>query len=142
MNHLEENNEDGLLIFTPPPANTAIQSRPWIEYCLLNQIIEYATLDFVVLPQSAGYMDLRRSTLRVRFRLLDTTGSHMGKHTNVALVNLPLRTLFSQVDCSLQQTAVTQAGPNYPYKTSQLFEKDTAEHHDDADIRTGSNTGA
>ena len=142
MNHLEENHEDGLLIFTPPPANTAIQSRPWIEYRLLNQIIEYATLDFVVLPQSTGYMNLRRSTLRVRFRLLDATGSHIGKDTNVALFNLPLRTLFSQVDCSLQQTAGTQAGPNYPYKTSQLFEKDTSGHHDDADIRTGSNTGA
>jgi hypothetical protein len=99
MNHLEENHEDGLLIFTPPPANTAIQSRP--EYRLRNQIIEYATLDFVVLPQSAGYMDLRRSTLRVRFRLLEATGSHIGKDTNVALVNLPLRTLFSQVGCSL-----------------------------------------
>lgn len=64
-----------------------------------------------------------------------------------------------QVDCSLQQTTVTQTGPNYLYKayidtllntspndkvmlTSQLFEKDMAGHQEDADIRTGSNTGA
>jgi hypothetical protein len=64
-----------------------------------------------------------------------------------------------QVDCSLQQTTVTQTGPNYLYKayidtllntspndkvllTSELFEKDTAGYDDHADIRTGSNTGA
>ena len=63
------------------------------------------------------------------------------------------------MDCSLQQTTVTQTGPNYLYKayidtllnrspndkvllTSELFEKDTAGYDDHADIRTGSNTGA
>lgn len=90
MNHLEENHEDGLSVFTPSPANTAIQSRQWIEYHALNQISEYAALDFVVPPQSAGYMDLRKSTLRVKLRLHDAAGSPIGKDTNVASVNLPL----------------------------------------------------
>jgi hypothetical protein len=67
---------DGWLIFPPPPANTVIQSRQWIEYRLLNQIIEYATLDFVVLPQSAGYVDVSlERIIRTRLchgRLLET----------------------------------------------------------------------
>ena len=95
MNHLEENHEDELSLFAPPPINTTIQSRAWIEYRALNQISEYVALDFVVPPQSAGYMNLRRSTLRVKLRLLDVTGSPTGKETNVGLVNLPLNALFS-----------------------------------------------
>ena len=59
------------------------------------------------------------------------------------------RNVFSQVDCSLQQTSVTQTGTNYPYKAyidtllesgandrvlrdSQLFQKNTPGRHDDA----------
>jgi len=48
MNHLEENHEDGLSLFTPPPTNTTIQIRVWIEYRALNQISEYEALEFVV----------------------------------------------------------------------------------------------
>jgi len=62
------------------------------------------------------------------------------------------------VDCSLQQTSVTQTGTIYPYKAyidtlqetggndrvlrdSQLFEKDSPGNHDDADMRNGANDG-
>jgi len=72
MNHLEENHEEGLSLFTPPPTNTTIQSRVWIAYRALNQIRENEALDCVVPPQSAGYMNLRRSTLRIKLRLLDS----------------------------------------------------------------------
>ena len=95
-------------------------------------------------------MDLRRSTLKIKLRLTNALGQPVAKDANVGLVNLPLQAVFSQVDCSLQQTSVTQTGTNYPYKAyidtlletgdndrvlrdSQLFEKDTPGHHDDDD---------
>jgi hypothetical protein len=107
-------------------------------------------------PQSVGYMDLRRSTLKV-LRLTNTLGQSVAKDDNVGLVNLPLQAVFSKVDCSLQHTSVTQTATNYPYKAyidtlletgandrvlrdSQLFEKDTPGHHDDADVRNRANT--
>jgi hypothetical protein len=60
------------------------------------------------------------------------------------------------VDCSLQQTSVTQTGTNYPYQAyidtlletgandrvlrdSQIFEKDSPGYHDD--VRNGANFG-
>ena len=61
-------------------------------------------------------MDLRRSTLRVKVRLTDSDDKPIPKDENVGLVNLPLHSLFTQVDCSLQQTGVGQTGTNYPYK--------------------------
>lgn len=156
MNQVEENHDE-LSIFTQPPSNTAIQRREWFEYRPINQITDYADLDFFVLPQAAGYMDLKRSTIKVKIRLTDATDKPIAKDENVGLVNLPLHALFTQIDCSLQQTGVGQTGNNYPYKAyidtlmstspndkvvldSQLFVKDTA-GHDDSDVRSGFNNG-
>ena len=77
----------------------------------------------------------------------------------VALVNIPLQALWTQVDLSLQQQVVSSVGTNYPYKAyldillnksrlakqtqlqSQLFYKDDAGHFDDPDPVGGSNLG-
>jgi hypothetical protein len=73
-------------------------------------------LEFLIPPESVGYMDLRRSTLKIKLRLTNALGQPVAKDANLGLVNLPLQAVFSQVDCSLQQTSVTQTGTNYPYK--------------------------
>ncbi|CAC5391533.1 unnamed protein product [Mytilus coruscus] len=114
--HLEENHDDQLSLFTPPPTNTATQRREWIEYRPNSHINGETPLDFLVPPLSFGYMDLGKSTLRVKPRLLDANGTTIANSENGGLVNLPLHSVFPQVDSSLQQTAVTQTGTNYPYK--------------------------
>ena len=113
-------------------------------FCLLFNIYN---LEFLIPPQSVGYMDLRRSTLKIKLRLTNALGQPVAKDANVGLVILPLQAVFSQVDCSLQKTSVTQTGTNYPYKVyidmlletgandrvlwdSQLFEKDTTGQHE------------
>ena len=76
----------------------------------------------------------------------------------VGLVNLPLHSIFNQIELSLQQTPLGHLGTNYPYKayidtllkssktqqsnalTSQLLYKDTVDH-DDSNVKTTSNTG-
>ncbi|VDI75191.1 Hypothetical predicted protein [Mytilus galloprovincialis] len=138
MNQLEENHGDELSIFTPPPSNTAIQRREFIEYRAISQLSNYADLEFLIPPQSAGYMDLKRSTLKVKVRLTDA-------------YELPILKDENAMDCYLQQTAVGQTGTNYPYKAyidtllstsandkveleSQLFIKDTA-GPDDPNVR-------
>lgn len=156
MYHLEENHDDELSVFTPPPTNIAIHSREWIEYRLINQISEYAALDFLIPPLSVGYMDLKRTTLKVKLRLTDASDKPVPQDANVGLVNAPIHAIFSQVDCNLQQTTVGQLGTNYPYKAyidtllntgaddkvelnSQLFIKDEPDHYNDADVRSGPN---
>ena len=75
----------------------------------------------------------------------------------VGLVNLPLHTIFRQVDGTFQQTPLSYTSTNYPYKayidtilttrkntqegvlTSQLFYKDNGAETSDA--KTGSNGG-
>ena len=114
MNHLEENHSDGLSVFEHPPTNTSIQSKEWIEYRPINQITDNAALEFLIPSQSVGYMDLKRSCLKFKVRLVDSSDKPIVK--NVGLVNLELHSIFSRVDCSLQQTPLEQTGTNYPYK--------------------------
>lgn len=103
-------------------------------------------------------MDLKRSTLRVKLRLTDSADNPIAKDENVGFINGALNSLFSQVECFLQQTAVEHIQTNYSYKAyidtllpnsgedkveldSQVFVKDSAGYHDDADVRQGANSG-
>jgi len=157
MNQLEENHSDGLSIFEPPPLNTAIQSKIWIQFPPSNQITECGVIEFVIPPQTAGYMDLKNSSLKVKLRITDSFGKPITDDANVGLACLPLQSIFSQIDCTLQQTPVGQVGRNYPYKAyidtllstresekvlreSQLFIKDNP-GVDDPDVKSGMNTG-
>ena len=147
MNHIEENHADGLSIFEAPPTNTAILN----EYWPTNQITEYAALEFLVPPQSVGYMDVKKSSLKVKLRLADSSDKPITTD-DMGLVNLALHSICSQVDCTLQHTSVNQVGTNYPHRPiwtlyfyqrkgkvvlqSQLFVKDVM-GRDDSDVNNG-----
>jgi hypothetical protein len=60
---------DELSVFTPPLTNTGVNTRQWIEYRPTNQISGESPLEFLIPPQSVGYMDLRRGTLKIKLRL-------------------------------------------------------------------------
>ena len=150
-------NREELLLFSFPPSDTALQSREWIEYRPVNQITGSTVLDFNIPSQYSAYNDLKNSRLNVKLRLTNNDGTPLKDGEVVGLVNLPLQTIFRQVDVTFQQTQVSHTGTNYPYKayidtilktnlstqenllTSQLFYKDKGPDTNDA--KTGSNGG-
>ena len=150
-------NREELLLFSLPRSDTALQSREWIEYRPVNQITGSTVLDFNIPSQSSAYIDFKNSRLNVKLRLTNNDGTPLKDGEVVGLVNLPLQTIFRQVDVTFQQTQVSHTGTNYPYKayidtilkanlstqenllTSQLFYKDKGPDTNDA--KTGSNRG-
>jgi hypothetical protein len=73
----------------------------------------------VGVPDSTAVYRIHRSEEKYSENQTSThnaLGQPTTKDANVGLVNLPLQAVFSQMDCSLQQTSVTQTGTNYPYK--------------------------
>ena len=114
-------------------------------------------MDFNIPSQSSAYIDLKNSRLNVKLRLTNNDGTPLKDGEVVGLVNLPLQTIFRQVDVTFQQTQVSHTGTNYPYKayidtilktnlstqenlrTSQLFYK--AKGPDTNNAKTGSNRG-
>ena len=149
---------DELNLFKAARADTSSHSREWIEYRPVSQITDSAALDFNIPAQSSGYVDLKRSILNIKLRLVSADNTPLDSALVVGPVNVPLHTLFSQIEVSFQQTPQTQWGRNYPYKayidtllktnrdvqknllTSQLFYKDTGDL-DSSDAKTGPNAG-
>jgi hypothetical protein len=94
MNQLEDSHSDGLSIFEPPPLNTAIQSKIWIQIPPSNQITECGVIEFVIPPQTAGYMDLKNISLKVKLRITDYFVKPITDYANVGVVCLPLQSIF------------------------------------------------
>jgi hypothetical protein len=83
---LEENHEDEMSVFTL--TYTDVHTRQWIEYRPTNQISGESPLEFLIPPQSVGYMNLRRSTLKIKLRLTNALGQPVANDANVGFVNI------------------------------------------------------
>ena len=154
---MEENHAQQMSIFQAPPSNTGMQQRDWVEFRPVNQISDDTAIEFNIGPQSTGLLDLKESKLCVKMKVVKEDGSAVTTSDLVSTVNLPLHSMFSAVECEIQQTSVSQIGNNYPYKayidtllstsssrkidnTSQLFFKDSAGEFD-ATEPTAANAG-
>ena len=66
--------QDQLSLLVPAPSVTYLKSREWIEYRPTNQISASTAIDFNISPQSSAYVDLKRSVLNIKLRLLNGDG--------------------------------------------------------------------
>ena len=155
----EEGHSKSLALFQLPPINTAMQNVEWIEYRPVSQITPGSAIEFNIPGTSTSYLDLKRSRLHIKVQIVNSDGRPIDLTSKAALVNLPLHTLWSQVDLSLQQQVLSSLGTNYPYKAyldallgtsasekkcalqTQMFYKDTASYMDSTDPPAGKNTG-
>lgn len=152
--HTEE-----LALFSTPPTNSGIQRTQWINYFPVSQSLSDGPIEYYIAPNSIHYVDLFRTKLHVKAKIELVSGAKLGPNDKVAFVNLPLHSLWSQVDVYLQQQAVsTGVGSNYPIKayletlfgygedakesklTSALYYADSG-NSDETDPITGSNIG-
>ena len=117
-----------------------------------------AILDDEALLATSAYVDLRRSVLNIKARLVKGDNSLPADSEVLGPVNLTLHSIFRQVDVTFQQTPLSHTGTNYPYKayidtilntnendqkgvlTSQFFYKDTGDLST-SDAKTGTNEG-
>lgn len=142
--------QDQLNLFTESPSDMSLKLKEWIEYKPTNQINDTSTINFSITAQTPTYVDLKSSILNVKLRLTNSDRTPLNEEVVVGLVNVPLHSIFCQVDVTFQQTPLSYSGNNYPYKTyidtilktnesvqkgelsSQLFYKDNGPDTDDA----------
>ena len=147
-----------LALFDLEKPDTSLQATEWIEYRPINQLTDNAALEFNIPAQASAYLNLKRSVLNLKLRLTKSDNTPVDDNQVVGLINVPLHSLFSQVEVALQQTPLTHWGIHYPYKayidtilktnktvqdnllTSQLYYKDVGDK-DTTDAKTGTNEG-
>ena len=159
MEGSEESHNEGFAVFNMPPVDTSIDQKEWIEYRPVSQISSDSALEFNIPGNSMNYLSLKETRLAMQIRLLQSDNKAVSTNDKVALTNLPLHSMWSQVDLSIQQQVISSVGTNYAYRAyidtllgysesskntqlqSQLYFKDNSGHMDDADPKTGFNLG-
>lgn len=127
MNHVLklENSEEvfpsSLDLFQLPPTDPSYESCQYIDYRPVAQFNDQSPIEFLI-PSSSGrqYIDLKRSLLSVKLRIEKADGTPWDKKVTEdqpAFVNLPLHSIFSQVDVLFNKEQISQVTSNYQYKS-------------------------
>lgn len=86
-----------LALFEPTVRDVALQKVQYVEYRPTSQL-NNGPLQFFIPATANQYIDLKRSQLFVRIRIIKGDGNKPSETDHVAPSNLPLHTLFNQVD--------------------------------------------
>ena len=162
MSHITSQSQEvmgkDLLLFHPLPTGVGLEGTQWLEYRPISQIGENTPIEFHVPGTGLQYTKLNKSYLHVKAKIIKADGS-IPTEADFGPVNIPLHSLWQQVDVYLQQNLLSSAGTNYPYLaylrtlmatdvvtketelTSQLYYHDTAGYMDATDPLLGSNGG-
>ncbi len=157
---MQEGHSEELAIFQTPAIDTGVESVEWIDFRPVSQLSSSGPIEFVIPSHSTAYLDLAKTRLHVKLRIVKADGNPVAEGNLVGLVNLPLQTLWSQVDVSLQNQIVSpNTGNNYAYKAmvdvllrneedpkltqlqAQGYFMDTHSYLDDPDPSGGNNNG-
>ncbi|CAC5426558.1 unnamed protein product [Mytilus coruscus] len=159
MEGFREAQPSGLSLFNVPPYQSAIE-RMYYQEVRSNSQLTGNIIDMEITGKHGmEYVDLKRSKLYVRAKIVKGDSSTLLDTEYVGPFNLFLQSMFSQVEVTMQGKLVTSTTSHYPYKamvhtllsygdgaktsqlSSQLWENDTPGHLDDNDVENGSNNG-
>ena len=119
-------------LFDVTPTQTAVES----EYCLdvrpISTITANSVIEFVFGGESRDYIDLARSRLYAKLKLVHQDGTELvikklkpdgtadpagpAKDEEATPVNLSLHAMFNQIDIYINGVRMSQASGMYPYK--------------------------
>ena len=103
-----------LALFHPGAKERAVTKVHWINFRPVTQISNSSTIEFNISGTSSDYVLLSKSRLYVQLRLLRPDGTHVDSTDEAALVNLPLHSIFRQVDIMLNQADYEQCWRQLP----------------------------
>ncbi|XP_052695988.1 uncharacterized protein F54H12.2-like [Crassostrea angulata] len=148
-----------LSLFSSPTNQVAVEKVYFTEARPISSIgVSDTPIEIVVSGSGAEYIDLKRSKLYVKARILKTDGTALADTEKTGIVNLPLQSMFSQMDVYLNNKLVSFNTNNYPWKAylktilfcgkdeldsqkqSELFYKDEGTMND-ANAYNGANAG-
>ena len=154
----EETFDSGYDLFVLPSSDTATLRRYYEPIEASGQVNGSSALEFKLNP-SQHYLSLADSILQLKVQIFKGKDP-ISKTDNVGLVNLPLSSMFKQVDLTIQNKPVSASiGNMYPYKSyldallsstrdeketrlqSQLYFPDLPGKFDASDCKVGGNAG-
>ncbi|NJL55647.1 hypothetical protein HC928_10935 [bacterium] len=109
---------DQLNLFEPPVIQAAVQRSVIVEYRPTSHlsVTQDAPIHFSLGGDSRNYLDLQKTRLFVRAKIVTEDGKDIEKTDDVAPVNLTLQSLWSMVEMKIAgKTTNTPTNGCYPY---------------------------
>ena len=114
----EQTYSSRLALFQKPYIENSVEEIQYIDFTPRNGLAEGSVIEFVIPGTSAEYIDLRRTRLKIKARIVTNEGKPITTDMQVGLVNLSLSSLFRQVDVLMQDKIVSSdINICYPYKS-------------------------
>jgi len=148
-----------LSIYSVPPNQVAIEKIYYSEYRPISSFnTDDMPIEISVPGQGNEYIDLRRSRLYVKCKITKSDGTALASQEETGIINLPMQTMWSQIDTYMNGKLVSLNTNNYHWKAymkvllssgsdvsesqlqSQLYVQDDFDM-DDPKPATGSNGG-
>lgn len=105
-----------LSLFTTPPNQLSIEKIHFDETRPLANFTDSSTVEFAVSGQGFEYIDLKRSRLYVRAKIVKADGTDLTDKEKTGIINRPLQTMWSQVDVYMNNKLVSLNSSHYPLK--------------------------
>ena len=106
-----------LSIFTLPANQVAIQKIYYSECRPVSSFqSDEAPIEIAVPGQGNEYIDLRRSRLYVKCRIVKSDGSKLAASEKTGIINIPLQSVWSQIDTYMNGKLVSLNTSYYPWK--------------------------
>ncbi len=107
-----------VLLFDRPSTGVVYEKIQYVDYRPTSQLSNGGSLEFVIPPTVNQYINLKKTYLKLKLRIVKSDGSAVPNDVLVSCINLPLHTIFNQVDVLLQQQLVSSTGSQtYAYKS-------------------------
>lgn len=155
----KDTHPDELNLFYTPPTECVFDKVQWIEHRPVVQIKEHNPIEFIIPGSGTQYINLKETLLHIKVKVTQVVDDEKAEKEPAGLINLPLHSLWEEVEVNLQQKNISPSSKNYAYKAlvetllsfdrgakeSQLqaagYYKDTPDAIDGAHPITGGNTG-
>ncbi|XP_065943389.1 uncharacterized protein F54H12.2-like [Magallana gigas] len=106
-----------LALFTVPPNQVAVDKIYFSECRPVSSFdTEDAPIEISVPGQGNEYIGLRRSRLYVKCKIVKTDGAALASQEKTGIINLPLQTMWSQIDTYMNGKLVSLNTSYYAWK--------------------------
>ena len=93
----------------------------WVDHYSTSSTTGSAPLDFNIVGSHDLYIDLNSTYIRFYFKIVNEDGTDLNAdeiaNLKVGVINLPLHTVFSQIDVYLNDRLITDGSPTYAYRS-------------------------
>lgn len=108
-------------LFDPRPVQTSMERATYVDVHPLSSPAGGGPIEFFIPSSSDDYLDLNDTMFYVRGKVAMPDKSNLTNNADIALSNIPLASLFSDVSVVINDRQVEGGHHLYPYKTYLSF---------------------